>query len=111
MDNGELRRRVAVLLKSLLDWLNRKRIIHCPICNQELNVYAYGSKESLTLLCVPCNEFYLKSSSTSVIVKYEIPEGLMKQFEMDPYHKYYTGLPVSEAYEPRWIKYIRNLLS
>ncbi len=99
-----------VILKTLLDWLNRKRIIRCPVCSIELNVYAYCSDESLILLCTSCIEYYFKSDSTPHTVKYEVPEGLMKQFKMDPYHKYYTGLPISEAYEPRWIKNIRRLL-
>lgn len=101
---------VKLSTNKLIDWLNRKRIIRCEECDTELHVYAYVSKEAVILFCIECTQYYYRVDLISPISKYEVPEGLMKLWEMDPYHKSYTGLPISEAYEPRWIKNLRRLL-
>ncbi|MGO4348380.1 hypothetical protein AB4Z45_23070 [Paenibacillus sp. MCAF9] len=97
-------------MSSFINWLNRKRIIPCDLCGKELNIYAYQSDDSLILLCPLCKQYYFKSDATSPIVKYDLPEGLRKIFDMDPDNKYYIGGSISEAYEPRWIKVLRKLL-
>lgn len=96
-------------MKFFIDWLNRNRIRRCEACRTELSIYAYTSGESQILYCVACNEFYYRANPSSPIFKYEVPEGLLKIWEMDPYNRYYTGIPISEAYEPKWIKFLRRL--
>lgn len=98
-------------LKLLIDWLNRKRICRCEACSSELNIYSYSSGESLILYCVACNKYYFRANNNAPIIKYEVPEGLLKIWAMDPYNSYYVGIPISEAYEPKWIKVLRRLLS
>lgn len=97
-------------LKLFIDWLNRNRIRRCEACNTELNIYSYFSDESQILYCVACNKYYIRADKSSPIFKYEVSEGLLKIWEMDPYHSYYTGIPISEAYEPKWIKFLRKIL-
>lgn len=97
-------------LKVFIDWLNRKRIRRCEECSTELRIYSYSSDESQILYCFACNEYYYRANHSSDIFKYEVPEGLLKIWEMDTYQKYYTGIPISEVYEPKWIKILRRLL-
>lgn len=96
-------------LKLFIDWLNRNRIIRCKACNTEVNIYAYCSNKSQILYCCACNEYYIRADDSSLIIKYKAPEGLLKIWEMDPYNSYYKGVPISEAYEPKWIKFLRRL--
>ncbi|BBH19481.1 hypothetical protein Back11_08260 [Paenibacillus baekrokdamisoli] len=97
---------------SLLKWLNRKYIIKCPKCKNELNVFYYGAEDSLLLKCVECNDniYYLKQANSSSITVTEVPHILDKQLEADAYHKFYKGIPSSEALEPKWIKLIRRIV-
>ncbi|MEK5465499.1 hypothetical protein MKY64_10835 [Paenibacillus sp. FSL R7-0210] len=94
----------------LLDWLNRNRICKCETCITELNVYAYGSGESLILYCVACNEYFFRADPSSPVNKHDVPEGLLKLWGMDPYNIYYKGIPISQAYEPKWIRLLRKFL-
>lgn len=97
-------------MQLLIDWLNRNRICKCETCKTELNVYSYGSGGSLILYCVACNEYFFRADPSSPINKYTVPEGLLKQWAMDPYNSYYKGLPISQAYEPKWIRFLRKFI-
>jgi hypothetical protein len=98
-------------LKLFINWLNRKRIHRCEACSTELNIYAYSSGDSQILYCDACNEYYIRADHSSPIFKYEVPEGLLKIWKMDPYHSYYKGIAISEPYEPKWIKFLRRLFN
>lgn len=89
------------ILQIIIDWLNRARICRCEACNTELNIHSYASNESLILSCLVCKEYYYRENTNSSIVKYTVPEGLMKLWQMDPHYSSYTGIPISEAYEPK----------
>ncbi|CAM3595966.1 hypothetical protein PALU110988_30070 [Paenibacillus lupini] len=72
---------VQLSTNKLIDWLNRKRICRCEVCDTELHVYAYASKRSVILFCIECTQYYYMEDLYSPIIKYEVPEGLMKLWE------------------------------
>lgn len=96
----------------LLKWLNRNRIINCPECQNELNVFYYGAEDSLMLKCVECNDniYYLKRANSNILTVTDLPHTLDKQLDADDYHKFYNGIPISEAFEPNWIKFFRRFI-
>lgn len=93
----------------VFNWLNKKRIILCPSCQKELYVHLFFA-EKVLLKCLECNAYYSKINSSKEITKSEIAPELKKMLEKEADYPHYNGTPVSQAFEPQWIKLVRRLL-
>lgn len=93
----------------VLNWLNKKRIILCPSCQKELYVHLFFT-EKVLLKCLECNSYYSKMNLSKEITKSEISPELKEMLEKEADYSDYNGTPISQAFEPQWIKVVRRLI-
>ncbi|MBP2000789.1 hypothetical protein J2Z69_001820 [Paenibacillus shirakamiensis] len=93
----------------LLNFLRRKYAVYCPICRSELNVYAYRSDDSLIFKCIVCNKYYIKSSTSNILIPTDYGEVLNEQLKNIEDQQYYEGIRSSEALGPKWLKLLNRL--